>query len=216
MKILNLYAGIGGNRKLWDNVEVTAIEIDEEIAGVYKGNSPKDVVVIGDAHQYLLDHYEEFDFIWSSPPCPTHSRLNFSREVKTYPCMVLYQEILLLKSWFKGNWCIENVIPYYEPLIKPSVELGRHFFWSNFDIEKKEFNNIDVSRSTQEELSEDLGMPIPRHNARKLLRNCLKPEIGKHILDCALKQKQMKLGENWCLNKPLLKKSGFSVKENES
>jgi hypothetical protein len=27
----------------------------------------------------------------------------------------------------------------------------------------------------------------------KLLRNCVKPEIGKHILDCALKQKQTNL-----------------------
>ena len=193
MKILNLYAGIGGNRKLWNNVEVTAVEIDEEIAGVYKGNYPQDNVIVGDAHQYLLDHYEEYDFIWASPPCPTHSRLNFSRNVKTYSNMTLYQEIILLKSWFKGKWCIENVIPYYEPLIKPSVELGRHYFWSNFSISVKKFTNIDVSRSTQEELSKDLGMSIPRHNARKLLRNCLKPEIAKHILECAFKIRQEKL-----------------------
>ena len=36
IKVLNLYAGIGGNRKLWKDVEVTAVEINEEIAGVYK------------------------------------------------------------------------------------------------------------------------------------------------------------------------------------
>lgn len=197
IKVLNLYVGIGGNRKLWKDVEVTAVEIDEEIAGVYRGNFPNDKVIVTDAHQYLLDHYEEFDFIWASPPCPTHSRLNFSRNVKTYPNMTLYQEILLLKSWFKGKWCIENVIPYYDALIKPSVELGRHFFWSNFKILPKEFTNIDVSRSTQEQLSKDLGMPIPRHNARKLLRNCLKPEIAAYIFECSQKEKQDLLNKQW-------------------
>jgi DNA (cytosine-5)-methyltransferase 1 len=32
MKILNLYAGIGGNRKLWNDMPVTAIENDKAIA----------------------------------------------------------------------------------------------------------------------------------------------------------------------------------------
>jgi len=187
LKILNLYCGIGGNRKLWGNKhEITAIENDPEIAKIYQSFFPKDKIIVGDAHQYLLDHYKEFDFIWASPPCPSHSRLCYSKTVKQYPDMKLYQEILLLKTWFKGDWCIENVIPYYEPLIKQTVQLGRHYFWSNMKIPYKEFTNIDVSRSTQEELSEDLGIPVPRINARKLLRNCLKPEIGKHILDVSL------------------------------
>lgn len=193
MKVLNLYSGIGGNRKLWKDVEVTAVEIDEEIAGIYQYNFPHDKVIIADAHQFLLTHFQEFDFIWASPPCPTHSRLNFSRKDKSFPDMKMYQEIIFLKWWFKGKFVIENVIPYYEPLIKPSVMLGRHFFWSNFKISKKEFTNIDVSRSTQEELAKDLNMPIPRINQRLLLRNCLKPEIGLHILNCAIKEPQIEL-----------------------
>ena len=36
MKVLNLYAGIGGNRKLWTDVEVTAIENNESIAAIYQ------------------------------------------------------------------------------------------------------------------------------------------------------------------------------------
>ena len=92
MKILNLYAGIGGNRKLWgDKHEVTAVEIDPEIAKIYQDFFPKDKVVVGDAHQFLLEHYKEFDFIWSSPPCPTHSRLRKAmQEIKK-----LAQEIRL-------------------------------------------------------------------------------------------------------------------------
>lgn len=51
MKILNLYAGIGGNRKLWgDEHEITAVEINPEIAEIYKNLYPQDTVIIGDAH----------------------------------------------------------------------------------------------------------------------------------------------------------------------
>jgi len=196
IKVLNLYAGIGGNRKLWsDDIEVTAIEINEEIAGIYKSNFPQDIVIVGDAHQYLIDHYKEFDFIWSSPPCPTHSRLCFSKKIKQYPSMVLYQEIIFLKSWFKGKWVVENVIPYYDPLIKPSVKLGRHYYWSNFDITSMEFSNIDVSRATQEQLSKELGMPIPRIKPRLLLRNCVNPKLGLHVFNCAFKTTQTSLKE---------------------
>lgn len=76
MKILNLYAGIGGNRKAWgEEHQVTAIEYDENIAKIYKENFPNDEVVVTDAHKYLLEHFREYDFIWASPPCPTHSRV---------------------------------------------------------------------------------------------------------------------------------------------
>ena len=194
MKILNLYCGIGGNRKLWDgDIEVTAIEINSEIANVYKYNFPHDKVIVADAHTYLLEHYKEFDFIWSSPPCPTHSKLCYSQPIKNYPDMSFYQQVIFLKSWFKGKWVVENVIPYYVYLIKPSFILGRHPFWSNFNVIKKEFKNIDVSRSTAEELSEYLGMPIPRIKARLLLRNCVEPKMGLYIFECAFKDKQTKL-----------------------
>lgn len=77
MKILNLYACIGGNRCFWgEKHEITAVEINPEIAECYQKYFPADRVVVGDAHQYLFDHYNEFDFIWLSHPCPTHSRTN--------------------------------------------------------------------------------------------------------------------------------------------
>jgi len=70
IKILNLYAGIGGNRKLWDELgdfEITAVEHNPEIAKIYSDFFPKDKMIVADAHQYLLEHFEEYDFIWSSP-----------------------------------------------------------------------------------------------------------------------------------------------------
>ncbi len=193
MKILNLYAGIGGNRKLWgDEHQVTAIEINSDIASEYKYRHPNDEVIQTDSHQFLLHNYQDYDFIWSSPPCPSHSRLCFSQKEKRYAEMSLYQQIILLKSWSKGLWAIENVVPYYEYLIQPSIIIGRHPYWSNFKIEPLEVKNIDVSRSTKEELSEYLGIPIPRINAGELLRNCVEPKVGLHILNCALGKKVIK------------------------
>ena len=189
MKILNLYAGIGGNRALWgDKHEITAIEINSDIASEYKYKFPNDEVIKTDSHQFLLHNYKNYDFIWSSPPCPSHSRLCYSQKEKRYAEMSLYQQIILLKSWSKGLWAIENVVPYYDYLIKPNAMIGRHPYWANFKIDPLEVKNIDVSRSSKEELSGYLGMPIPRINGALLLRNSVEPKVGKHIFDCAMRK----------------------------
>jgi DNA (cytosine-5)-methyltransferase 1 len=205
MKILNLYAGIGGNRKLWGNEhEITAVEIDHVTAMVYKSFFPHDNVIVTDAHQYLLDHYKEFDFIWSSPPCPTHSRMILSNKTKInlkYPDMSLYQEIILLKNFCNNLFVVENVIPYYEPLIQPGAILHRHFYWCNFTIsqfietENRKHRDI-VSRGGL------YGFDIKNtliSDKRKALRNMVDPDLGLHILNCAQgifnsnKQEQLEL-----------------------
>lgn len=149
MKVLNLYACLGGNRLLWDNCEVTAVELDPELARLYQERFPNDTVIVADAHQYLLDHFKEFDFIWSSPPCPSHSRARYwgSKGGQTdiiYPDLKLYEEILLLDKYYEGNYCVENVIPYYEPLI-PGKKRGRHLYWTNFNLPSKLSYRYDVS-----------------------------------------------------------------------
>lgn len=196
MKVLNLYAGIGGNRKLWGGVdlEITAVELNPEIAKIYSELYPNDTVIIGDAHEYLLKHFREFDFIWASPPCPTHSVLQMCRansdKIK-YPEMTLYQEIILLKTFYKSKWVIENVKPYYEPLIQPSFMIDRHYFWSsdyiwNFQIEN--MNSYTDIRDNKEAMAEAYGFDIDflksfSVDVRKILRNCVKPEIGKYIFE---------------------------------
>jgi len=213
MKVLNLYAGIGGNRKLWEDVEVTAIEFDPVIAKVYQDFFQDDKVIVTDAHQYLLDHFKEFDFIWSSPPCPTHSRTNHFLHAQgtiRYPDMKLYEEIIFLKTFFKGNWVVENVRSYYDPLIKP-YELARHYFWSNvyllpFD-EKKEFDmlNYHAGRTNHQladhnlkTLQEYHGVNIEKYDIsgykkRKMLRNMVFPPLGLHVLNCVRGNTQVSL-----------------------
>lgn len=190
MKILNLYSGIGGNRKLWgDEHEITAVEIDPKIAEVYKSLYPQDEVIVGDAHEYLKKNFRNFDFIWSSPPCPTHSALmffNWHKEIED-PDMTLYQEIIRLMHFFKGKWVIENVKPYYTPLVPPTFSMGRHYFWSSDFIFTtqipSDFNSI---RDNSNDMAKSYGFDIEQLKGvevRKVLRNCVVPEMGKYIFE---------------------------------
>lgn len=192
LKALNLYAGIGGNRKLWEDVEVTAVEMNEDIAKVYQDFFPNDKMVVGDAHEYLRKHIDEFDFIWTSPPCPTHSNLQTMIISNTnnivFPDMGLYQEIIILKRWFKGKFIVENVRPYYTPLIAPDAKLHRHIYWSNFNIGN--FNVTDDRIHTKiTGKSTVYGFNIEKYSGiedkGKCLRNMVDPDLGNYILNCA-------------------------------
>lgn len=203
VRVLNLYACLGGNRLKWDevaNIEVTAVELDPELARMYKERFPNDRVIIADAHQYLLDHYKEFDFIWSSPPCPSHSRARYwnssnyyTKTKPVFPDMKLYEEILFLQHYNKhGKWVVENVIPYYEPLIQ-AQKRGRHLYWTNFNLPSDlgdrrtqigagtdelkrlcEFHKIDISTYKGEQ------------SMIKVARNLVDYEAGKTIFATAM------------------------------
>lgn len=199
MKILNLYAGIGGNRKLWgDEHEVTAVEHNPEIAKIYQDFFPNDKVIVADAHEYLLEHYKEFDLIWSSPPCPTHSDIrrcsvHAGNVEAVYPDMKLYEEIILLKHFapIKSNWVVENVDSYYNPLIKP-FEAHRHYFWSNFVITKVKLNDKRIHNNIVGS-TPVYGFDLSKYevdNKRKILRNLVDPKLGLHIFNCAFKERQ--------------------------
>ena len=183
MKILNLYCGIGGNRKLWgEDHEITAVEYNEKIAIKYQKLYPKDNVIITDAHEYLLDHYKEFDFIWSSPPCQTHSTTNYFtqyiRKRPVYPSMKLYEEIIFLDNFYKGKYCVENVKSYYDPLIKPQ-QVGRHFFWANFKITKIQQPKDDIGTMIKGHPNRAIKKPLEQ-------RNAVNSELGLHILNQAI------------------------------
>jgi len=200
MKILNLYAGIGGNRKLWgDEHEITAVEYDKNIAKIYQDYFPNDEVIVDDAHEYLRLNYDKYDLIWSSPPCPSHSRIRQNVGVlhlgyeAVFPDMKLYQEILFLKHHseikkhnIKRYWVVENVIPYYEPLI-PAKKLGRHLFWSNFDLDDYvEDKKVIFKKGTISQYEQAYEYDLSKYSSidkRMLLRNCVQPKLGKHILN---------------------------------
>jgi DNA (cytosine-5)-methyltransferase 1 len=208
-KILNLYACLGGNRYKWDEVlaeanitdyEIVAVELDQELARMYQERFPNDTVIIADAHQYLLNHFKEFDFIWSSPPCPSHSRARYwsSSNYDTtteaiYPDMKLYQEILFLQHYYKtGQYVVENVIPYYEPLI-PAKKRGRHLYWTNFNLPSDLGDRrVQIGAGTDElkRLCEFHKIDISTYKGEqsmiKVARNLVDFEAGKIIFATAL------------------------------
>lgn len=203
MKVLNLYACLGGNRLLWENCDVTAVELDHDLATMYQKRFPNDTVIVGDAHEYLLKNYKNFDFIWSSPPCPSHSKIRILRKhndcfVPVYPEMQLYQEIIFLQKHFRGKFCVENVIPYYEPLI-PAQKRGRHLYWCNFKIPqilttrscpKIRVNAEKLQAGQLKDLSDfhnyDFSLYEGKQRKIKIARNLIDYEVGKTIFDCAM------------------------------
>ena len=202
IKVLNLHAGIGGNRKSWDSdkIEVIAVEFNEEIAGVYKKFYPRDKVIIDDAKDYLVKHWREFDFIWASPPCQTHSKMRYlaskrgSYDAKL-PNLELYEFVLFLKHFCKDKlWVVENVVPYYEPLIKPTGKLGRHLIWSNFEFEEKEIKDSNIKHNKVSSNSEKYGITLKdikmKQRKDQIIRNCVNPELGKHLFDSAFNNKK--------------------------
>lgn len=197
MKILNLYSGIGGNRKLWpDHHDIVSVENDIHIAKEYKKFFPKDEIVIDDAHLFLEKHYNYFDFIWTSPPCPSHGqyRYNIGFKAKKYkaifPDMKLYEEIIFLQYYFSGKYVIENTKPFYQPLIKPTAILQRHLFWSNFIIPNKKFEAKHIRSKNKISDYEDIEFDISQSkikNKRQVLRNCVDLFLGLYIFETMLK-----------------------------
>ena len=206
MKILNLYACLGGNRYKWNEVakeagieiEVTAIEWDEELAKLYQERFPNDTVIVADANKYLLDHYQEYDFIWSSPPCPTHSRARYwgfgaNGKNPTYPDMKLYQEIIFLQHHCKGKYVVENVIPYYEPMFNP-IKRDRHLYWANFKLPNKlsdrHFEGMSQAKNEVDKLCKFHDYDFRKYKGKQVLnkiaRNLVDYEAGRTILETVL------------------------------
>jgi DNA (cytosine-5)-methyltransferase 1 len=208
MKILNLYACLGGNRAKWDDVarennidiEVTAIEWDEDLAVLYKERFPNDKVIVTDAHEYLRLNFKDYDFIWTSPPCPSHSKIRISQKNRDgfnyiYPDMKLYEEILFLDNFFEGKYVVENVIPFYEPLIK-AQKRGRHLYWSNFlipnDIEERTIGGGGIG-GTLNELNKlcdfheyDFRKYKGKQSVTKIARNLVDYKAGAQIFEAVL------------------------------
>jgi DNA (cytosine-5)-methyltransferase 1 len=107
--------------------------------------------------------------------------------------MKLYEEIILLKTFYKGKYCVENVIPYYHPLI-PAHKRGRHLYWTNFALPTVLSNRIppkDLIKSGNIKIFSkyheyDFYKYIGTQNLYKMARNLVDYEAGKTILESAI------------------------------
>ena len=106
---------------------------------------------------------------------------------------------------------MENVRSYYEPLIKPQ-EIQRHYFWCNFHINsdlkfirdgilitsgkyKREINEEKQIKRLSERYKFNLEN-YPDIDKKTILRNCVLPELGLHILNESKRDVQPDLFRN--------------------
>lgn len=183
---------LAGIERIGGGIQVTAVELDKETAEIYSEYFPEDLMIVADAHKYLLENFRHYDFIWSSRPCISHSRSRYfsskgGRYETVYPDLGLYEEIIFLEHFFAGRWVVENVIPYYTPLIAPTMEIGRHMIWCNFPV--RQYNHIEVNRDHNRVGQEIYGFDLKGRKLAKrkdqLIRNCVNPDIGLHLFECA-------------------------------
>lgn len=77
--------------------------------------------------------------------------------------------------------------PYYKPLVEGRL-IQRHLFWSNFDIPGIKVEPDNIRKASISDLQRRFGFDLSKYsltNKRQVLRNCIDPELGRHVLDCA-------------------------------
>ena len=205
IRLLHLYAGLGGTTELLDEgiFKITHVELNPKIAAVLKKRKPNQKVIIADAHQFLLENHQNYDVIASGIMCQTHSKMNRAtrHNMVRFVDGKLFEEIIFLKTYFKGKWFVENVVPYYEPYGKPT-RLGRHLFWSNFeippmeDLPKSPKGMMNLATTGQKkEMMDWLGIHYDEniyydgnHCPVQILRNCVHPLLGLHVFKNLINQ----------------------------
>jgi len=104
----------------------------------------------------------------------------------------LYEEILFLQHYYRtGKYVVENVIPYYEPLI-PAKKRGRHLYWTNFNLPSDLNDRRFAISQTKNELAElckfhniDVSSYKGEQSLLKIGRNLVDYEAGLTIFNTA-------------------------------
>ena len=179
---------------MWpDSWRVTAVEIDERVAAEYARRYPYDDVAVGDAHAFVISRAHEFDAVWTSPPCPTHSRLAVNvakrKGVEPEPDPRLWCEVEHLQK-LGGRYVVENVHTYYDPPIAPDVVTRRHYYWTSGAPGLLTWEHpLPVSGRmtglTADAIAESYGLPkLPAGSVpdrRQAMRNAVTPREGLEI-----------------------------------
>lgn len=205
MKILNLFAGLGGNRRTWSSHEITAVDFNPKIVNIYKKLYPNDLIIEKDVFDYLQEiDLLEYDFIWSSPPCQSHSHMQvFTKNGRKAKLPMINQVLglaLWLKKYYPGPFVVENVVPWYG-ILKTNklftVVIDRHLFYSNFKILPKSFDKGNnrhgsiggIMRESREYLMNKHHLPnwiledlSGVHDKDQIIRNCVDSKIGDYVL----------------------------------
>lgn len=187
IKFLNTFAGVGGNTELLDRdkFEVTHIELYSKPTRYLEENFPNDIVLRKNAWRYIPENFRDYDIVWASPSCKTHSRARVFQLSDRYVngnFELPDERLWMLIKWLKvfGSrmiWIVENVIPFYTSIEIPTALVGRHLVWSNKRIGDKSFEADQIIYKQKGSFDRDR----------------MNPEIGKYIIEQAINDKQTSL-----------------------
>ena len=97
-----------------------------------------------------------------------------------------------MDNFFNGKYCVENVIPFYKPLI-PAKKRHRHLFWTNFNLPIVLSNRslkIVQKGKEMERLIKFHDYNFRKYKGEQFIykigRNLVDYEAGKNILYTAL------------------------------
>ena len=106
--------------------------------------------------------------------------------------MKLYQEIIFLENYFKGKYVVENVVPFYTPLIN-AKKRGRHLYWCNFNLPNDLKERKGGIMEGKDEVTKwckfhdyDFTKYKGKQRRDKISRNLVDYEVGKKILETVL------------------------------
>lgn len=87
---------------------------------------------------------------------------------------------------------VENVIPYYKPLMASTAIVQRHCFWSNKPIAANDnFKRYNIKDAKISELQEAYGFDLSKYrgiNKVQVLKNCVAPEVGQYVFGQVMKE----------------------------
>jgi DNA (cytosine-5)-methyltransferase 1 len=99
------------------------------------------------------------------------------------------KRLFFLDKFFKRKYVVENVIPYYEPLIT-AQKRGRHLYWANFKLPNFTSRDAKIREWQLPELEKHHNIDLSGYNGsqnkRKIARNLVDYEAGRTIFETAL------------------------------
>jgi len=162
--------------------EYVAVDNDRKVLQVHSLLNPHSKTVLEDAWLISDDRLLQYDFVWASPPCESHSVLCWKRKDKPKPDMRLWWLIRRLRK-LKVPFIVENVRPYYGTILKPTAKAGRHLLWSNLSLKSVQLNSnvtfYDI-HNRRDALVEYHGLPgwVARVATRDMLRDMMHPQLS--------------------------------------
>lgn len=211
MKILSLFssAGIAETYIHYPGDEWYAVEIELELARIYKDRFPGSYVTVGDAWN-CLDSIENYDLVIATPPCQSYTNAAGARRREPPDTRI----IALLNALRRhGTYILENVnSTWLQENLPGWQQSGRHLIWTNVvltylpeppypenfcfikGVPARQRPGLSITESYIRDLQAWYGVSLNRrvyirgnHDPGQVYREAMHPTLMKYIFDMVIK-----------------------------